>query len=115
MWLVMGRRAGTGGVAGEDAGRAGAQERGPPKGWAVAVTCGRPATAGTRVVPVCRQDGGSPYGYVPHRNRMRMVGWFCLRLSKRCGRMCCVETASSVAVGREMPVGCLMREKENER
>ena len=29
--------------------------------------------------------------------------------------MCGVETASSVAVGREMPVGCLMREKESER
>ena len=29
--------------------------------------------------------------------------------------MCGVETASSVAVGREMPVGCLMREQENGR
>ena len=113
--MVMGRRAATGDVAGQDAGRAVAQEREPPKGEAVAVNCDPPATAGTRVVPVCRQDGGSPYGYVPHRNRMRMVGWFCLRLSEGCGRMCCVGTASSVAVGREMPVGCLMREKESER
>ena len=70
MWLVMGRRAATGDVAGQDAGRAVAQEREPPKGEAVAVNCDPPATAGTRVVPVCRQDGGSPYGYVPHRNRM---------------------------------------------
>ena len=39
---------------------------------AVAVNCAPPATAGTRVVPVCRQDGGSTYGceVVPHRNRM---------------------------------------------
>ena len=37
---------------------------------AVAVNCAPPATGGARVVPVSRQDGGSPYGCDPHRNRM---------------------------------------------
>ena len=48
-------------------GRAGARAS---QGGGGRSNCDPPATAGTRVVPVCRQDGGSPYGYVPHRNRM---------------------------------------------